>query len=104
MKFSKFFGRAPPSQTLPKGIKAPPITLSSFINSQPCGFKEHLKRIWGIDARINQDKIEASVDLSKLYEINGAFIKEGLMIKFVDNKHKTLEDLFLNITEGNKIT
>jgi ABC-2 type transport system ATP-binding protein len=65
--------------------------------------KELLKRLWEIDSNIIGGKLEASVDLDRLSRINKSFLEEGLMLKFVDNKHKTLEDLFLNLTEGNKI-
>jgi len=64
---------------------------------------ELLKKFWNVDCKIVKDRIEAVIDLSKLTEINASFLKEGLKLKFVDNKHKTLEDLFLNLTEGNKI-
>lgn len=64
---------------------------------------ELLERLWGVKCKIVKDKIEAIIDLSKLTEINSSFLNEGLKLKFVDIKHKTLEDLFLNITEGNKI-
>lgn len=65
--------------------------------------KELLKKHWEINSEIIGEKLEASVDLSILTEINKFFLEEGLMLKFVDNKHKTLEDLFLTLTEGNKI-
>lgn len=65
--------------------------------------KDLLKNLWNIDSKIINERLEATLDLSKLYEINASFSKAGLMLKFVDNKHKTLEDLFLNLTEGNKI-
>lgn len=65
--------------------------------------KELLRKLWGIDSNIIGEKLEAVIDLSKLPQINKSFLEEGLMLKFVDNKHKTLEDLFLNLTEGNKI-
>lgn len=65
--------------------------------------KELLKKLWGINSDIIDEKLEAAVDLSILSQINKSFLEEGLMLKFVDNKHKTLEDLFLNLTEGNKI-
>ena len=55
---------------------------------------------WNITGKIVKDKIEATIDMSKLPEINASFLKEGIMLRFVDNKHKTLEDLFLDITEG----
>jgi ABC-type multidrug transport system, ATPase component len=65
--------------------------------------KELLKNLWGINSYIIGEKLEAAVDLTRLSQINKSFLEEGLMLKFVDNKHKTLEDLFLNLTEGNKI-
>ena len=65
--------------------------------------KKILKDIWEIDSQISGEKLEAEVDLSKLVEINNSFFKEGIMIKFVTNKNKTLEDLFLQLTEGNEI-
>ena len=65
--------------------------------------REILKNFWKIDSKIAGEKLEAELDLDKLSEINNSFFKEGLMIKFVTNKNKTLEDLFLRLTEGNKI-
>lgn len=65
--------------------------------------KELLRKLWEIDGEIVDERLEASIDLFKLPQINGSFLQEGLMLKFVDNKHRTLEDLFLNLTEGNKI-
>jgi len=62
-----------------------------------------LKNNWNIDGTIKDDRIEAKVDISKLEEINSSFIKEGLGIKFVNANQKTLEDLFLNLTEGNSV-
>lgn len=64
---------------------------------------EILKNIWGINATINGERIEANVNLSQLPEINKSFLENNLMLKFVDNKHKSLEDLFLTLTEGNEI-
>lgn len=65
--------------------------------------KDILKEKWNIDSKILDGKLQSSIDLSKLEEINKYFIKSGLNLKYVDNKHKTLEELFLNLTEGNKI-
>ncbi len=64
---------------------------------------EVLSHLWDIHGLIKNNKIEANIDLSKLTDINESFLREGLKLKFVDNKHKTLEDLFLNITEDTKI-
>lgn len=65
--------------------------------------REILKNVWKIDSEILGEKLEAELDLINLSEINNSFFKEGLMIKFVTNKNKTLEDLFLRLTEGNEI-
>lgn len=66
--------------------------------------KKILMDIWEIDSQISGEKLEAEVDLSKLGEINNSFFKEGIMITYVTNKNRTLEDLFLRLTEGNEIT
>ncbi|EKQ51507.1 MULTISPECIES: ABC transporter ATP-binding protein [unclassified Clostridium] len=62
---------------------------------------EILKNKWNIDSLLKDDKIVAKIDISKLEEINLSFIQEGLMIKFVNSNQRTLEDLFLSLTEGN---
>ena len=61
--------------------------------------KNILSDVWGISSKIEDDKLVASIDKSIISEINASFISEGLKLQYVDNKHKTLEDLFLNITE-----
>ncbi|WP_238919063.1 ABC transporter ATP-binding protein [Clostridium sp. YIM B02555] len=81
--------------------------VSELINEQEVFFVlnnnekglEFLKNNWNIDGFLKDGRIEAKVDLSKLEEINLSLIKEGLKIKFVNTKHKTLEDLFLSLTE-----
>ncbi|AZV56749.1 ABC transporter ATP-binding protein [Clostridium sp. AWRP] len=62
-----------------------------------------LEEIWKVKGNIVEERLEANVSLEKLQEINSCFVERGLMIKYVDNKNKTLEDLFLNLTEGNQI-
>ena len=62
-----------------------------------------LEENWKVKGNIVKEKLEANVPLEKLQEINSCFVEQGLMIKYVDNKNKTLEDLFLNLTEGNQI-
>lgn len=64
---------------------------------------EVLKNNWNIDSSIKDGRIEAKIDISKLEEINYSFIQEGIMIKFVNTNQKTLEDLFLTLTEGNSV-
>ncbi|WP_459480027.1 ABC transporter ATP-binding protein [Clostridium saccharoperbutylacetonicum] len=81
--------------------------VSELINEQEVFFVlnnnekglEFLKNNWNIDGFLKDGRIEAKVDLSKLEEINLSLIKEGIKIKFVNTKHKTLEDLFLSLTE-----
>jgi ABC-2 type transport system ATP-binding protein len=65
--------------------------------------RQILKNRWDVNSEIVGEKLEATLDLSKLSEINNSFFEEGLMIKFVNNKNRTLEDLFLRLTEGNEI-
>lgn len=62
-----------------------------------------LKKHWNIDSTINKGKIEASIDLTKLSDINCSFQNEGLHVIYVYKKQKTLEELFLNLTEENEI-
>lgn len=62
--------------------------------------KNILKKNWGIEAVIRDEKLEASVNEERISEINAFFIKEGIKLKFVDVKHKNLEDMFLDITEN----
>ncbi len=86
-------------------------SVSDIINNQDVFFVlsdnqrgiEILKSKWSIDSLLKDDRIIAKVDISKLEEINSSFIQEGIMIKFVNTSQKTLEDLFLTITEGNSI-
>lgn len=60
---------------------------------------EILKNKWNIEGLIKDGRIEAKVDISKLEDINSYFIQEGIKIKFVNTNQKTLEDLFLSLTE-----
>ncbi|RMD02386.1 ABC transporter ATP-binding protein [Clostridium autoethanogenum] len=62
-----------------------------------------LEKNWKVKGNVVEERLEANVSLEKLQEINSCFVERGLMIKYVDNKNKTLEDLFLNLTEGNQI-
>lgn len=65
--------------------------------------KEILKKVWNVESKISEERLEAQVPLEKLQDINSYFISKGIKIKYVDNKNKTLEDLFLSLTEGNQI-
>lgn len=59
---------------------------------------EILKKKFAIDGIIKNERLEAPIDMSLLPQINLSFIKEGLTLLLVDNKHRTLEDMFLDLT------
>lgn len=62
-----------------------------------------LKANFNIEGVIRAGRLEAAIDMSQLSEINHLFINEGLTLFTVDNKHRTLEDLFLDLTGGETI-
>lgn len=62
-----------------------------------------LKERFGINANIVNDRLEATIDLSMLEQINASIINENIELKYIDKKNKTLEELFLSLTEGSKI-
>lgn len=64
---------------------------------------ELLKKHFDIEGVLHAGRLEAAIDMSQLPEINHLFIEEGLTLFTVDNKHKTLEDLFLDLTGGETI-
>lgn len=57
-----------------------------------------LKSQWGLDCRIHDDRIECAMDILKLEEINTSLIQQGFHIRYVDNRHRSLEDYFLELT------
>ena len=75
----------------------------SFILSDNSKGIKILKDKWNIDSSLINNKIIAKVDVSKIEKINYSFIEEGIAIKFVSINQKTLEDLFLSLTESNSI-
>jgi len=48
-------------------------------------------------------QLEASIDLNNLETINQVFIQQGLKLKYSSTMNKTLEELFLSLTENEKI-
>lgn len=58
-----------------------------------------LKDTFDLDSSIDGKKLRAFVDIEKLPEINTTFIGSGLAMTYVENKKRTLEDLFLALTE-----
>ncbi|MFC1533530.1 ABC transporter ATP-binding protein [Thermodesulfobacteriota bacterium] len=63
-----------------------------------------MKDRWKIDAvQHKKNMIRASIGENSLENINKGFIKSGIDIKFCRPKAHTLEDLFLELTEGDEI-
>ncbi|ABR36779.1 ABC transporter ATP-binding protein [Clostridium beijerinckii] len=75
----------------------------SFVLSDNSKGIKILKDKWNIDSSLINNTIIAKVDVSKIEKINSSFIEEGIAIKFVSVNQKTLEDLFLSLTESNSI-
>ena len=63
-----------------------------------------MKNKWKIDAvQYKKDTIRASTGEIPLENINKGFITDGIDIRFCRSKEHTLEDLFLELTEGDEI-
>ena len=63
-----------------------------------------MKEIWKIDAvQHNKNLIRASIGENSLENINKGFIKGSIDIKFCRPREHKLEDLFLELTEGDEI-
>lgn len=62
-----------------------------------------LKKHFSIESTIDKEKLNAIIDVNELTKINKKFIQSGIDLKYVGTKKKTLEDLFLSLTEKQKI-
>ena len=62
-----------------------------------------LKNTFGIDSSIDEKGLLALIDVAMLSEINKTFFNSGLEIDYIENKKRTLEDLFLTLTDKHKI-
>ena len=62
-----------------------------------------LKNKFNIDSSIDGKELLASVSVEMMTKINKTFFLSGLEIKYVENKKRTLEDLFLALTDKHKI-
>lgn len=59
---------------------------------------------WGIEARqVKKNSIKAKIAGHPLEDINRDFIMEGIALKYSFSLQNTLEDLFLDLTEGDEI-
>jgi ABC-2 type transport system ATP-binding protein len=63
-----------------------------------------LKDRWGIDAvEQKKNRIRATIGKTSLEEINTIFFTNNIFIKYCSSQEHTLEELFLELTEGNEI-
>lgn len=59
-----------------------------------------LKTHFHTSSTIYNEQLTAIVDVKILPKINQIFIQEGLALKYVSTKNRTLEDLFLTLTDN----
>ena len=71
---------------------------------QPEQAAQLIKERFNINLSIVGATLSGLVDLEKITTINNMLFEAGITIKFVENKKRTLEDLFLNLTDKHKIT
>ncbi len=63
-----------------------------------------LREHWNIEAaQLKKNTIIAGIGLHRLDKINECFIREGLALTYCTAKQSSLEDLFLDLTEGDEI-
>lgn len=62
-----------------------------------------LKNKFAINSAIDAKKVTALASVERLSEINKALFNSGIEINYVENKKRTLEDLFLTLTDKHKI-
>ncbi len=60
--------------------------------------KNILKNQFDIEASIIENDLSANISEDLVESVNTVFINEGLKIKYVSTKKKTLEDIFLELT------
>lgn len=65
--------------------------------------KELLANAFGVEAVINNGQLSASVDVDLLGDVNKLMVESGLKLQYVSTKKRTLEDLFLSLTDKQKI-
>lgn len=59
---------------------------------------------WAIEGvQLKKNTISADISQHPLDKINECFIKEGIALTYCSTKQNTLEDLFLDLTEGDQI-
>ncbi|EXJ23073.1 ABC transporter, ATP-binding protein [Alkalibacterium sp. AK22] len=71
--------------------------------NEPEKAQQLIKDRFGLETTRAPEGLKALVDMDTLPAINKTLIEAGFEISFVDNKKRTLEDLFLELTEKDKI-
>ncbi|MGB3159680.1 MAG: ABC transporter ATP-binding protein [Carnobacterium sp.] len=61
-----------------------------------------LKNTFNCNSFIDGKTVRALIDVNLLSEINKTLIESNLKINYIENKKRTLEDLFLTLTDQNK--
>lgn len=61
-----------------------------------------LKNTFNCNSFIDGKTVRALIDVNVLSEINKTLIESNLKINYIENKKRTLEDLFLTLTDQNK--
>jgi ABC-2 type transport system ATP-binding protein len=83
------------------------ILISEWVEwqlSDPARAIKILKEKWGITATASSDNIiSALLTGQRLEEINSNFINEKVELKYSYAKQNTLEEIFLDLTEGDEI-
>lgn len=74
-----------------------------WVLNDPEKGQELLKNDFNIESSIIEEKLIASLDIEKLHEINENIIKAGIELKYVASKNRKLEDLFLTLTDNQKV-
>ena len=65
---------------------------------------EILKEHWNIEAvQMKKNTINAAIGQHPLDKINECFIRESIALTYCSSKQNSLEDLFLDLTEGDEI-
>lgn len=65
--------------------------------------KEILSTHFQIESIINNNQLTAEVDVQSLPKINQAFVQAGIELQYVSTKNRTLEDLFLTLTDNQAV-
>lgn len=74
-----------------------------WVIDQPEQAAKLIKEKFDINVSLTAGTLTGLVDLEKLMSINKMLFDAGINIKYVENKKRTLEDLFLTLTEKHKI-